>query len=83
MRILTNFLDELAKVIDRRGPELRDAGLRIIGAVVNGMTGGLAEKAKEVASGAINMAKGMVDGVKGSGNQISVEGIQGDRWRHW
>lgn len=65
MRILTNFLDELAKVIDRRSGELRDAGLRVIGAVVNGMTGGLAEKAKEVANGAINMAKGMVDGVKG------------------
>lgn len=65
MRILTNFLNELAKVIDRRSGELRDAGLRIIGAVVNGMTGGLAEKAKEVANGAIDMAKGMVDGVKG------------------
>ena len=65
MSILTNFLNELAKVIDRRSGELRDAGLRLIGAVINGMTGGLAEKAKEVANGAINMAKGMVDGVKG------------------
>lgn len=41
--ILTTFLNELAKVIDNRGDELRAAGKNIIGAVINGMTLGLAD----------------------------------------
>jgi tape measure domain-containing protein len=51
--ILISFLNSLAAVIEEKSPELRAAGARVAGAIVDGMTGGLAGRAGDVA-GAIN-----------------------------
>lgn len=59
-----NFVNSLANTIDRRSGEMREAGLNLALAIIDGMTGGLASgvntvvnKAKEVASSALKAAK--------------------------
>lgn len=59
--VITDFLAGLRKVIDERGEELREQGRLLVGAVINGMTGGMAAKAKDVADGFVGMVKGGVD----------------------
>jgi len=46
--VVIGFIRELRKVIDRKSPELMDQGVHLIGAVLNGITGGLAKKGVEV-----------------------------------
>lgn len=57
MDVVIDFLDGLATAIDTKGPELRDAGKRLVGAVLNGMTFGLAGKA-------VSIGQTLVGGVK-------------------
>ena len=55
--ILITFLNELASVIRQKSPELRQAGMNIAAAIVDGMTFGLASKARQVAEKAVSMAQ--------------------------
>jgi phage-related protein len=63
--ILTNFLEALAASIRVHGPELRDAGIDVVAAIISGMTFGLSDKVKSVADGAVNLAKSAVNAAKG------------------
>lgn len=61
---LVTFLNGLASAIRRYAPQIEAAGMNIASAIIDGMTGGLsrgisavANKAKEVAQGALNAAK--------------------------
>jgi tape measure domain-containing protein len=56
--VLIQFLNGMATAINTHTPELRAAGENLIGAIINGMTLGLAKKAKEVADGVVNVVKG-------------------------
>ncbi len=63
--ILITFLNSLASVIREKTPELQAAGKNIAGAIIDGMTFGLASKAKAVADKAVSIAGGAVDAVTG------------------
>jgi len=67
--ILIDFLNALADVIRRKSGELRAAGRNIAGAIIDGMTAGLASKAGDVAQGAIDVAKGALNSV---GNVLGI-----------
>jgi tape measure domain-containing protein len=67
--ILINFLNALADVIRDKSPELRQAGLNIAGAIIDGITGGMASKAKSVAEGFAAMAQGAL------GSALDIFGI--------
>jgi tape measure domain-containing protein len=60
---LEDFLNGMAEAIRTHSKELREAGLNIAGAIVDGMTFGLAGKAGDVAGGAVDLAKGAVGGI--------------------
>ena len=62
--IIVDFINGIADSIDQHSGELRTAGENLAFAIADGMTGGLASKAKGVAEGALNVAKGAVNGVK-------------------
>ena len=64
-QILIDFLNGLANVIRRRAPELRAAGRNIAGAILDGITGGLASGARGLADQAVSTAKGALDAAKG------------------
>ena len=61
MRAVINFLNGVATAIDNNAPEMRRAGLRVGEAIINGMTGGLTAKAREL----YDKAKGIADKVVG------------------
>jgi ABC-type transporter Mla MlaB component len=61
--ILIDFLNGMAKVIREKSKELRQAGANIVSAIIDGMLGGL--KDAPVIGAAIDMAKGMINAVKG------------------
>lgn len=46
---LVAFLNGLADAIDKHSQEIRDAGGRVAGAIIDGITGGLASKAGDIA----------------------------------
>lgn len=60
---LTDFLNGLADAIRTKAPEIRQAGLNVADAIIDGITGGLADKAGDVAGGAVDIAKGAVGAV--------------------
>jgi tape measure domain-containing protein len=62
--VVTEFIKQLRITIDSKGGELREQGKLLAGAIINGMTGGLAAKAKEAADGVVDVAKGAVDAGK-------------------
>lgn len=64
--VLINFLNALADVIRRKSPELRAAGRNIASAIIDGITGGLASKAKSVADKLLGVADGALNTVKGA-----------------
>lgn len=64
MQIMIDFLNGLSTAIDEKSGELRDAGIRVVGAIINGMTGGLASKAGDVANSAVDVAKGAMHKAK-------------------
>jgi tape measure domain-containing protein len=47
MQIIVQFIDDLADAIDKNAKGFRDAGFKMAGAIINGMTFGLAGKAKD------------------------------------
>ena len=61
---VVTFMNELAKVIREKDGDLKSAGRNLIGAVLDGMTMGLASKAKNVADGVVNVAKNAVSSAK-------------------
>lgn len=61
--IVIDFLNALAAVIREKSGELRQAGLNIAGAIIDGMTGGLASAAGDVASAALDVAQGALNTV--------------------
>lgn len=63
--ILITFLNALAETIREKSGELRAAGANIASAIIDGLTGGLASKARSVADSAISVAKGALSGVTG------------------
>lgn len=68
---IIEFLNSLADVIERKSPELRAAGANIAFAIIDGITGGLASKAADVAGSAVDVAKdalGAVGGFLGIGS---------------
>jgi tape measure domain-containing protein len=62
---LITFLNALANVIRQKSPELRAAGRNIASAIIDGITGGLASKAKSVADKLLGVAEGALDKVTG------------------
>lgn len=67
--VVINFLNALAQVIRDKGPELRQAGLNIALAIIDGITGGMASKAASVAKGFADMAQGAL------GSALDIFGI--------
>ena len=63
--ILINFLNGLAAAIRTHAPALRQAGINVASAIISGITFGLSDKVGEVVRGAVEMAKNVLDGVKG------------------
>lgn len=61
--VIITFLNALATVIRQKDNELRAAGLNVVGAIIDGMTGGLASKAKSVADAAVNVARKAMEAV--------------------
>jgi len=61
---ITAFMNGLATTIETKSGEMRDAGLRIAGAIVDGMTGGLAGKAWRIAEAAGKLVAGIPDTIK-------------------
>jgi tape measure domain-containing protein len=62
--VVIDFLNALAEVIRQKAPELRAAGLNIAAAIADGITGGLASKAKGIADSAVGTAKGAIGAVE-------------------
>lgn len=62
-QVIIDLLNGLAKVIREKSGEFREAGINIATAIIDGMTFGLASKAKSVAGKAVDVAKGAVDAV--------------------
>lgn len=54
--VVVDFINGIADAIDSHNDELRDAGLNMAYAIVDGMTFGLADKAGDVVSGAKDLA---------------------------
>lgn len=63
--VLINFLNGLADAIREKAPQLRDAGFNIAEAIIDGMSGGMLSHAKDVATSAVDVAKGAVSKVTG------------------
>lgn len=63
--ILLEFLRNLRKAIDEKAGPIGSAGRKLAGAIINGMTGGLAAKAGDVADKLKDIAGSALDGVKG------------------
>lgn len=64
-QILIDFLNALADVIENRSDDLRAAGARIAGAIIDGITGGLASQAGEVAGMLGDIADGVISNFQG------------------
>lgn len=62
--LIISFLNSVANTIESRSGEMRSAGSRIGMAIVDGMTGGLASKARELAGKAAEIAKGALNAAK-------------------
>lgn len=62
--VVINFLNALATVIREKSGELRQAGLNIALAIIDGITGGIASKAASVAQSFADMAGGALDAAK-------------------
>lgn len=54
--VVTKLLNGLAEVVRTRSQELRDAGANLIGAIIDGMTGGMFTRAHEVIDAFKNVA---------------------------
>lgn len=61
--IIIDFINALADTIDEKAPELRDAGLNLAGSLIDGMTFGLAGKAKDAVGGIVDVGGDMVSGI--------------------
>ena len=59
-KLITNFLKGLRQAIDKHSDEIAAEGRRLAGAILNGVTGGLAGKAGGVFSAVGDLASGMV-----------------------
>ncbi|MET0785442.1 MAG: hypothetical protein ABWY25_01895, partial [Paenisporosarcina sp.] len=59
-QILVDFLNGLADAINRYAPQIRAAGARILGAIFDGLTGGIASKAGEFASKLLDKVRNAV-----------------------
>ena len=62
---IVDLVNGLANAIDTHNSELRDAGMNLAAAVLDGMTFGLSSKAKGVADEAAGVAKSAFDAAKG------------------
>lgn len=62
---LEDFLNGMAEAIRTHSKELREAGLNIAGAIVDGMTFGLAGKAGDLVEGGIDLGKNVIGGAVG------------------
>lgn len=64
--LIIRFVNGLAATVETKSQEMRDAGLRLAGAIIDGMTGGLASRAKEVADGAMQMGRDAIAAIAGA-----------------
>jgi phage-related protein len=64
--LIIDFVNGLASTIETKSQAMREAGGRLAGAIVDGMTGGLASKAKEVADGAWKMGQDALAAIAGA-----------------
>ena len=62
---MTSVLTGLANVIDERSSELRDAGLDLAWAVIDGMTFGLAGGIGDIGGGILDLGGSIIDGFSG------------------
>lgn len=63
--MIIDLVNGVAASVEDNMPELRDAGIRLAGAIVDGMTGGLASKLGGVIDGVKNMGGGIIGGLRG------------------
>lgn len=63
--IIITFLSEMQKTIDSHAGELGHRGWLLMGAIINGLTGGLAKRLKDVATGLVDGLKDVVGKAKG------------------
>lgn len=61
---LLSFINGITRAVNRYAPQLRQAGRDLAFAIADGMTGGLASKARSLANKAVSMARGAVNGIK-------------------
>lgn len=64
--LIIKFVNGLASTVETKSQEMRDAGMRLAGAIIDGMTGGLATRAKEVAEGAWKMGEDAIKNIAGA-----------------
>lgn len=62
--LVINFINQLADTINKKSSQLNSAGLKLAGAIVNGMTGGLASKVGSVVSAAEKLAGAIPAAIK-------------------
>lgn len=62
--LIIGFINGLADSVEKNMPELRKAAVRLAGAVVDGFTGGLADKARDLVSRTIAPFRDAVNGIK-------------------
>jgi tape measure domain-containing protein len=63
--MLLKLLSGLRTAVEKYSPEIRTEGRRLAGAIIDGMTGGLASRAKEVFDQARSLAQGAIGIVTG------------------
>lgn len=85
--VIIDFINGIADAINDHADDLRKAGMHLAGAIINGMTLGLAEKAGGVIQKAKNIASGIIGGVSGvlhinspSKDFISIGESIGEGW---
>jgi len=61
--VVIDFINGLATAIDTKGEELRDAGMNLAGAILDGMTLGLASGAKGVVDDAAGIGKDVLNAI--------------------
>jgi tape measure domain-containing protein len=64
LTVLEQFIAGLRDAIDRHGEQIRHQGWLLAGAIINGMTGGLGEKAQEVYNKVKDIMGGAIDAAK-------------------
>jgi hypothetical protein len=64
--MIIDFVKGLATTIETKSAEMREAGGKLAFAIIDGMTGGLASKVKDIAASAWEMGRKAIEAIKGA-----------------